>query len=132
MLVKRFVTTLVVAALSATFWAGSVLAQSNSKEIMAKPASELVELVKDPNASTFEKAKACQRLAVIGTQDAVPALAALLPDEKLNLYARFALEAIPDPAVDEALRAAASKLTGRQLVGVINSIGKRKDAKALQ
>ncbi len=109
----------------------STVAQSNSKEIMAKPAAELVELVKDPNASAFEKAKACQRLAVIGAKDAVPALAALLPDEKLNLYARFALEAIPDAAVDAALRDAAGKLQGRQLVGVINSIGKRKDAQSL-
>ena len=131
MLVRRLIATVAVAALSATFWAASAPAQSNSKEIMAKPAAELVGLVTDPNATTFEKAKACQRLAVIGTKDAIPALAALLPDEKLNLYARFALEAIPDPAVDDALREAAAKLQGRQLVGVINSIGKRKDAKVL-
>jgi len=132
MVVGRFIAMLAVAGIWATLWADSSLAQSNSKEIMAKPAAELVELVRDPNASAFEKAKACQRLAVIGTKDAIPALAALLPDEKLNLYARFALEAIPDPAVDETLREAAAKLTGRQLVGVINSIGKRKDAKALE
>lgn len=130
MLVQRCIA-LAAAALSAILWAASAQAQSNSKEIMAKPASELVALVKDPNATTFEKAKACQRLAVIGTKDAIPALAALLPDEKLNLYARFALEAIPDAAVDDALREAAAKLRGRQLIGVINSIGKRKDAKAL-
>ncbi len=85
MFVRRLIAMLAVAGLSATFGADSVLAQSNSKEIMAKPAAELVELVKDPNASAFEKAKACQRLAIIGTKDAVPALASLLPDEKLNL-----------------------------------------------
>lgn len=123
-----------LAACAALFWlplAGSASAQSNSKEIMERPAAELVELVKDPNATAFEKAKACQRLAVIGTAEHVPALAALLADENLNLYGRFALEAIPDPAVDEALRAAAGKLQGRQLVGVINSIGVRRDAQAL-
>ena len=49
----------------------------------------------------------------------------------MNLYARFGLEGIPDPAVDEALREAATKLQGRQLVGVIDSIGQRKDAKAV-
>ncbi len=132
MFVHRYFALAASVAILSWSLATSTVAQSNSKEIMAKPASELVELVKDPNASAFEKAKACQRLAVIGAQDAVPALAALLPDEKLNLYARFALEAIPDPAVDEALRAAAVKLTGRQLVGVINSIGNRRDAKALE
>ncbi len=112
--------------------APAALAQGNAKEIMAKKPAELIEILKDPKATTFEKAKACQRLAVVGTKDAVPALAALLPDEKLNCYARCALEAIPDPAVDKALREAATKLHGRQLVGVIDSIGQRKDAKAIK
>lgn len=131
MFVKRCLILAACAAILATPLAGSALAQSNSKEIMAKPAAELVELVRSPDASAFEKAKACQRLAIVGTKDAIPALVALLADEKLNLYARFALEAIPDPAVDDALREAATRLQGRQRVAVINSIGKRKDAKAL-
>jgi len=79
----------------------------------------------------FEKDVACRRLAVIGTKDAVPALAALLADEKLCDVARCALEAIPDPAVDEALRAALGNLKGRPLVAVIQSIGRRRDAKAI-
>src|SRR5262249_55201135 len=41
------------------------------------------------------------------------------------------LEPIADPSVDDALRAALPKLKGDQLIGVINSIGKRRDAKAL-
>jgi len=131
MLVKRSLILATCAAILVAALADPAAAQSNSKEIMARPAAELVELVKDPNATEFEKAKACQRLAIIGTADAVPALAALLGDEKLNLYGRFALEAIPGPAVDDALREAATKLQGRQLVGVINSIGHRRDAKAL-
>ena len=106
-------------------------AQSNAKEIMSKKPAELIEILENPNASVFEKAKACQRLAVVGSKDAVPALAALLPDEKLNEYARFGLEGIPDPAVDKALRAATATLHGRQLVGVLDSIGQRKDAQAV-
>jgi HEAT repeat protein len=108
----------------------SARAQSNAKEIMARKPAELVEILKNPQASTFEKAKACQRLAVVGTKDAVPALAALLSDEKLNCYARSALEGIADPAADEALRRAATKLQGRQLVGVLDSIGQRRDSRA--
>jgi HEAT repeat protein len=106
-------------------------AQTNSKEIMARSAAQLVETLKNPKAPIFEKAKACQRLAVVGTKDAIPALVALLPDEKLNLYARFGLEGIPDPAVDAAFRDAATKLHGRAQVGVIDSIGQRKDAQAV-
>ena len=46
------------------------------------------------------------------------------------MYARYGLEPIADPSADDALRAALSKLKGNQLIGVINSIGKRRDAKA--
>ena len=62
----------------------------------------------------------------------MPALAALLGDEKLAHMARYALEPIPDPAVDAALRDALGKLKGRPLVGVIGSIGVRRDAKAVE
>jgi len=124
----RYTTIVLLAALLA---APGAWAQTHSKEIMALPAAKLVEILKNPDAPLFDKAKACQRLAVIGDKDAVPALAALLPDEKLNLYARFGLEGIPDPAVDAALREAATRLQGRQLVGVIDSIGQRKDAQAV-
>jgi hypothetical protein len=106
--------------------------QNNAKEIMARKPAELVEILKNTSASTFEKAKACQRLAVVGTKDAVPALAVLLSDEKLNCYARCGLEGIADPSVDAALRDAATKLHGRQLVGVLDSIGQRRDAKAVE
>ncbi len=83
------------------------------------------------DAAPFDKAQACQRLALIGTKEAVPALAALLADERLSSYARFGLEPIPDPSVDDALRDALGKLHGRLLAGVINSIGVRRDVKAV-
>ncbi|NQT50942.1 HEAT repeat domain-containing protein [bacterium] len=83
------------------------------------------------DAAVFDKAKACQRLALIGTQRAVPALAALLGDEKLSGYARFGLEPIADPSVDDALRSAMGRLKGGPLAGVINSIGARRDPKAV-
>ena len=37
-----------------------------SAEIMSLPAPKLIEILKDSNASEFAKAKACQRLAVVG------------------------------------------------------------------
>lgn len=122
----------VIAALAAWMLSGAAQAQQNSAEIMSREPAQLIELLKKADATTFEKAKACQRLAVVGGKDAIPALADLLADETLNLYARFGLEPIPDPAVDEVFRAAAVKLKGRQQIGVINSIGQRKDAKAIE
>jgi HEAT repeat protein len=79
-----------------------------------------------------DKAVACKQLAIYGTKDAVPALAVFLSDERLASWARIALEAIPGPAPDKALREAMGKLQGRLLVGVINSIAVRRDAKAVR
>ncbi len=78
-----------------------------------------------------DKALACKTLAVFGTADAVPALAPLLTNAELASWARIALEVIPGPAADEALRNAMNKVQGRLLVGVINSIGVRGDAQAV-
>ena len=83
------------------------------------------------DAAHKEKVDACRQLGIIGTKDAVAPLAALLGDEKLSHMARYALEPIPDPAVDEALRDALGRLKGRPLVGVIGSIGVRRDARAV-
>jgi HEAT repeat protein len=78
-----------------------------------------------------EKAIACKKLAIHGTKAAVPDLAKLLADEQLASWARIALEAIPDPAADEALREATKTLKGKLLVGAINSIGVRRSATAV-
>ena len=79
----------------------------------------------------MEKADACRELARIGTREAVPVLAPLLADEHLSDMARFALEPIADPAVDEVLRDALGKMKGRLLAGVISSVGVRKDPAAI-
>ena len=92
---------------------------------------KLIAVLKS-DAPHKEKADACRQLAIIGTKDAVAPLAALLGDEKLSHMARYGLEPIPDPAVDEALRDALGKLKGRPLVGVIGSIGVRRDARAVK
>lgn len=96
-------------------------------QIMALPPAKLVAILKDPQASVYAKAKACQRLAVVGDASAVPALTPLLSDEKLAVYARYALEPMPRGAADDALRAALPKLQGNFLIGVINSLARRKD-----
>jgi HEAT repeat protein len=96
----------------------------------ADPAKLVAVLTSD--APLKAKADACRQLAVVGTRDAVPALAALLSDDKLAHMARYALEPIADPSVDAALREALGKLKGRPLVGVIASIGVRRHASAVK
>jgi HEAT repeat protein len=103
----------------------------SAAEVMALPPAKLVSLLQDAHASVYAKAKACQRLAVIGDKSAVPALAPLLTDPALSHYARTALEPMPDRAADGALRGALAKAQGKVLVGIIGSIGKRRDAEAM-
>ena len=78
-----------------------------------------------------EKVDACRALARVGTKAAVPTLTALLGDEQLSHMARYALETIPDPSVDVALRDALGKLKGRPLMGVIGSLGVRRDTQSV-
>jgi HEAT repeat protein len=98
--------------------------------IATMDAAGLIAILKNPGSSDFQKAKACQRTGELAAKEAVPVLASLLANERLSTYARYGLEPIADSSVDDALRAALTKLKGDQLIGVINSIGKRRDAKA--
>lgn len=119
-------------------WACLLLAGSTaSPAVTADPASatdrerQLIAVLQSTNPPA-EKAITCKKLAVCGTSEAVPALAPLLSDPHLASWARIALEAIPGPAADAALRDAVGRLRGLLLVGVINSIGVRGDAGAVE
>ena len=103
-------------------------AQAGQAPAKAREAKAL-DVLKS-NADHKAKAAACRELALVATRDAVPTLAALLGDAKLSHMARYALEPLPDPAVDAALRAALGTLKGLPLVGVIGSVGVRRDAGA--
>jgi HEAT repeat protein len=91
---------------------------------------ELIGILRS-DAAPADKAIACKNLAIYGSEEAVPELARLLPNEQLSSWARIALEAIPGPVADDALRKATDSLTGKLLVGTINSIGVRRDARAV-
>ena len=125
----RSIHSILVIALLLTFAASpfAKAAQPTTKDQVAK----LTAVLKS-DAPQKEKADACRELARIGTKDAVAPLAALLSDEKLSHMARYGLETIPDPSVDKALREAAGKLQGRMLVGVVGSLGVRRDTKAVK
>ncbi|MBM3880464.1 MAG: hypothetical protein FJ387_12240 [Verrucomicrobia bacterium] len=97
--------------------------------LLTRSQDQLIAVLKS-DASQKDKSDACRELAVIGTQAAVPALAALLPDPQYHHMARYALETMPDAAAGEALRAALGTLKGRPLVGVIGSLGVRRDTQA--
>jgi len=120
-----------IALVAALLLAGTVQLFGQTVPPATKEQEAKLIAVLTSDSPQKEKVDACRQLSVIGTKDAVAPLAALLGDEKLSHMARYALEPIPDPAVDEALRDALGKLKGRPLVGVIISLGVRRDAKAV-
>ena len=83
------------------------------------------------DAPAAQKAITCKELAIYGSSEAVPELAKLLANPQLSSWARIPLEVIPGTASDEALRSAAESLQGSLLVGVINSMGVRRDAQSV-
>jgi HEAT repeat protein len=100
-------------------------------ETQASPEeSQLLETLR--SGAPADRAIACKKLAIYGSKAAAPELAKLLADEQLASWARIALEAIPDPAIDAVLNDAAKMLEGRLLVGVINSIGVRRSEIAVE
>ena len=104
----------------------AALEKEGRKELEARLAAVL-----KTDVSRDAKDFVCRKLMVIGTADSVPALAALLPDAKLSHMARFALERIPAPEAARALREALSKTEGKVKVGVISSLGQRRDAESV-
>jgi HEAT repeat protein len=101
-----------------------------SKESPKDEEAKLIAVLKS-DAPRKAKADACRELGRVGSREAVPTLAALLGNEELAHMARYGLEPIPDPSVDTALRDALDKVKGRLEVGVIGSIGVRRDPKAV-
>jgi HEAT repeat protein len=108
-----------------------VVGQTGDNQSPKERELKLISVLQS-DAPPAEKAITCKRLAIYGSEQAVPALAPLLANEELSSWARIALEAIPGPAADAALRNALGKVQGRLLVGVINSIGNRRDARAVE
>ncbi len=126
----RKIKTVLAAVLSAALLLAQGVAQ-NAPPAPVRTESELLTVLRS-DAGRKEKADACRELAIRGGQEAIPVLVPMLSDENLSHMARYALERIPQPAVDKALRESLAELRGGNLVGVIHTIGVRKDAKAVK
>ena len=95
--------------------------------VHAAEEQELIDILHS-SAGAAEKCAACQQLRIYGTVQSVPALAALLGEQRVGHAARYALEGIPSPEADAALRKALTKISGLIKAGLINSLGWRRDA----
>jgi len=122
-------------------WGQSRLALTEVTEIIKKAYGNKDELVKiekgllnvleSPYATRASKDFICRQLSTIGTEQSVPVLAKMLTGEESSDMARYALERIPGGACDAALRDALPKASGKPKVGIINSLGQRRDNQAV-
>jgi HEAT repeat protein len=82
-------------------------------------------------ATPEAKEEACRHLRTLGTADAIPVLEPMLLDASMSDMARYALEKIPDPGVDQALLNALQSTDGAIRLGLISSLGHRRSSRAV-
>jgi HEAT repeat protein len=91
-------------------------------------AIRLAAVLDDAKTTPAARQFICKQIYRIGTKEAVPAVARLLNNDETADMARYALERMPCPEAGDALRAAMEKAKGTTKVGIINSLGARRDA----
>ena len=94
-------------------------------------ADRLAEILAEPKTSLDAKSFACRVLPLVASAKHVGVFVRLLADEKTAGPARRGLAAMDCPAAGKALREALTTVKGRALLGVIASLGDRRDAQAV-
>jgi len=92
----------------------------------------LIAVVSAKDATQDGKTFACRMLQQIGTEKCLPAVASLLKDEVLSDYARLVLERIKSPTADAAMLSALESAPDKAKVGIMGSLGVRRDANAVE
>ena len=116
-----------------TFFNRCLLAALLALSALSTRAAEEQDLIAvlRSNAPVPAKCAACQRLRYAGTLESVPALAALLGEDRASHAARYALEGMPYPEAGAALRQALEKTSGLIKAGLADSAGWRRDTAAV-
>ena len=101
-----------------------------SKDELPQIEARLIKML-EAATTIAGKDYVCRQLSLIGTRACVPALARMLNDAATFGMARYALARIPDAAAVEALRRALPKTSGKARIGIINSLGERRDTRSV-
>lgn len=111
-----------------------VLAALGDSGRRAAVAARLAAILADPAAAADARRFACFQLRQCGGAAEVPAVARALAatEPAVADAARQALEAIPDDAAAAALRAALPQAAGDFRIGLVNALGVRRDASAVE
>ncbi len=99
-------------------------------DVRADEEEQLIAILQS-DAGAAAKCQACQRLRVCGTENSVAVLGSLLGTERVGHAARYALESMPYESAGAALRDALGGTSGAIRAGIVDSIGWRRDEKAV-
>ncbi|HIJ70442.1 MAG TPA: hypothetical protein HPP87_03660 [Planctomycetes bacterium] len=102
----------------------------DSPETLKETEKQFNEFLRT-DATLDAKEFICRKLSVIGSENSVPTLSAMLPRPGTADMARYALERIEGEAVDKALRKTLIIAAGKKKVGIINTLGARGDEKSV-
>ena len=108
-------------------WTGRASGDAKSQAALARCFAALLT---DAETTHAAKVFVCGQLPLVASDAEVPVLAGLLGDAKLGDAARRALEAIEGDAAGAALRAALAQAKGMAKIGLVNSLGARRDGRA--
>ncbi len=95
-----------------------------------KDEDKLIGII-ESDGDLKERCDVLREIGRVATVKSVEPLAALLGDEVLAHRARYALEMMPFPEVDDVLRKAMKDQKGELLSGIIMSLGNRRDTAAV-
>lgn len=97
----------------------------------AQVEAKLLKALESSKTTFAGKQFVCRMLRRVGSAQSVPALSKLLADKELSHMARFVLQHMPAPQAGAALCEALPRLEGDLKIGVIGSIGQRRERKAV-
>lgn len=107
------------------------VAASHGKAAARKDLENRLLKSLESDISRDAKDYVCRKLAIVGSAESVPKLRKLLGLENHSHMARFALERIPGCEATQALAEELNNVSDTLKVGVISSIGSRRDAASL-
>ena len=109
----------------------AIRASAGNAAARAAIESALLSVASDSSAKFAGRQFACRELQSIGGPKTVEVLAPLLTDPEMSDSARGAIEMNPAPSAAAALRAAMDRADGKLRIGIINSLGNRAEASAV-
>ena len=105
-----------------------VISAMASPDARGECTARLAGILETPGTTPAARQYVCMQLRQVGTPAQVPVLARLLENAEAAEDARLALEAIPGEQAVQAMRESLQRLSGRSLIGMINSLAARRDA----